>query len=462
VGAFRGTADMSESHARLISRLHAAGRKVIVVSFGSPYLLRQFPEVPAYLCAYGPAESSQRAAMGALFAEYPVGGKLPVSLPGLYAYGHGLDLPRRPMTLRTARPEEVGLRQDAFAAVDEVITRAVAQKAFPGAVVAIGRDGALVHLRAFGHLTYDANAPEVKTDTIYDLASLTKVIATTTMAMIQVDEGRIDISRPVSAFLPAFKGGAKDKVTVEQLLTHSGGLDWWAPLFKELSGPKAYLARIQAMDLAYEPGTKSLYSDLGLVLLGEILQRVAGQELDAFARARIFAPLGMKETLYRPGPALTARVAPTEKDAWRGKVLQGEVHDENAAALGGVAPHAGLFGTAPDLARFAQMLLNGGTLEHHRIVSRPTLERFTRRAGVPNSSRALGWDTPSENSSAGTRLSARAFGHTGFTGTSMWIDPEQRLFVILLSNRVHPSRENNAIRDVRRAVADAAVAAVQP
>jgi CubicO group peptidase (beta-lactamase class C family) len=278
------------------------------------------------------------------------------------------------------------------------------------------------------------------------------------MAMILVDEGKLDITKPVSAFLPEFRGGAKDKVTVWHLLTHSSGVDWWAPLFKEIKGKDAYVRRIVEMPLAYEPGTKSVYSDLGVILLGEILERVAGQDLATFARTRILGPLGMKDTTYKPGPELLPRIAPTENDPWRGHVLRGEVHDENAAALGGIAPHAGLFGTAPALARFAQMLLDGGVLEHHRIVSRETVEKFTQVAGgVPGSSRALGWDTPSENSSAGSLFGPRSFGHTGFTGTSMWMDPDRRLFVVLLTNRVHPTRENNAIRDVRRAVADAVV-----
>jgi CubicO group peptidase (beta-lactamase class C family) len=275
--------------------------------------------------------------------------------------------------------------------------------------------------------------------------------------MILVDEGKLDINKPVSAFLPEFRGGAKDKVTVWHLLTHSSGIDWWAPLYKELKGKDAYLRRILAMDLVYEPGAKSVYSDLGVILLGEILERVAGQDLESFARARVLGPLGMKDTTYRPGPELLPRIAPTENDPWRGHVLRGEVHDENAAALGGVAPHAGLFSTASDLARFAQMLIGGGVFEHQRIVSRETVERFTKRAGVPDSSRALGWDTPSGNSSAGSLFGPRSFGHTGFTGTSMWMDPDRNLFVILLTNRVHPTRENNAIREVRRAVADAVV-----
>ena len=457
VSAYKGNADMAESHVRLLRALQDAGRPVILVSFGSPYLLRQVPAVSAYVCAYGAAESSQRAAMGALFGEYPVGGKLPVSLPGFYAYGDGLQVPKHEMTLRAAAPAEAGFRPDGFAELDRVLEAAVSARAFPGAVVAVGKDAALVHLKAFGHLSYDEGAAPVQTDTMYDLASLTKVVVTTTMAMILVDEGKLDITKPVSAFLPEFHGGARDRVTVWHLLTHSSGIDWWAPLYKELKGKQAYLEKIEAMDLVYEPGTKSVYSDLGEILLGEILERVAGQDLESFARDRILGPLGMKDTTYRPGPALLPRIAPTENDPWRGRVLRGEVHDENAYALGGVAPHAGLFSTAPDLARFAQMLLDGGVLEHRRIVSRETVEKFTQKAGVPGSSRALGWDTPSENSSAGSLFSPRSFGHTGFTGTSMWMDPERNLFVVLLSNRVHPTRENNAIREVRRAVADAVV-----
>jgi CubicO group peptidase (beta-lactamase class C family) len=364
------------------------------------------------------------------------------------------------MTLRAGRPEEAGFRPDGFAEADRIVDEAVSERAFPGAVVAVGKDGVLAHLRASGRLSYDAGAPPAAPDTIYDLASLTKVVATTTMAMILVDEGKLDITKPVSAFLPGFKGGPKDNVTVWHLLTHSSGLDWWAPLYQELQGHDAYLARIQSMDLVYEPGTKSLYSDLGAFLLGEVLERAAGEPLDAFARRKIFDPLGMKDTRFRPARDLASRIAPTERDPWRGRVLLGEVHDENAFALGGVAPHAGLFGTAPDLSRFAQMLLYGGVLDHRRIVSRDTVLAFTRRAGVPGSSRALGWDTLSENSSAGTLFSPRSFGHTGFTGTSLWIDPDRRLFLILLTNRVHPTRENDAIRKVRPALADAVVHAL--
>ena len=353
-----------------------------------------------------------------------------------------------------------------------------AQGAFPGGVVAVGHRGRLALLQPFSRLTYDADAPPVAADTRYDLASLTKVIATTTMAMILVDQQRLDLDAPVASFLPGFVDApgqpqGKDEVTVRQLLTHSAGLAATAYWYREIDPAQAdrialkrdYLRRIEAMPLAYAPGTKSEYSDLGVILLGEILERVAGMPLDAFVRDHVFEPLGMGQTGFLPqphAPELLARIAPTERDPWRGRLVHGEVHDENAYAMGGVAPHAGLFSTAGDLARFAQMLLYGGVLDHRRIVSHATVDAFTRRAGlVPGSSRALGWDTKSATgSSAGTLFSDRAYGHTGYTGTSLWIDPQRDLFVILLTNRVHPTRDNNLIRKVRPAVADAVVDAL--
>jgi CubicO group peptidase (beta-lactamase class C family) len=367
-----------------------------------------------------------------------------------------------------------GFRPGGLEAVDAVVQAGVDDRAFPGGVLAVGKDGALAHLRAFGKLSYDADAAPVATDTIYDLASLTKVVVTTTLSMILVDEGRLDLDARVQSFFPGFSGGAKGEVTVRHLLTHSGGLLWWAPLYKEARGKAAYLERIVALDLAYAPGTKSVYSDLGIILLGDILERVSGTGFEELARRRVVEALGMKDTGYRPAAALVPRIAPTEMDPWRGRVVRGEVHDENAFALGGVAAHAGLFGTAPDLARLAQALLDAGTFAGRRIVSRATVELFTERAGVPASSRALGWDTPSDESglrsstagqpgysSAGSLFSARSFGHTGFTGTSMWMDPERELYVVLLTNRVHPTRENDKIRDVRSQVADAAVRALE-
>ncbi len=374
---------------------------------------------------------------------------------------------------RSASAAPGGFRPGGLEAVDAVVEAGVAARAFPGGVLAVGLDGALAHSRAFGRLSYDPDAAAVATDTLYDLASLTKVVVTTTLSMILVDEGKLDLDARVHAFFPAFSGPARERVTVRHLLTHSGGLQWWAPLYKEVKGKKAYIERIVAMDLAYEPGAKTVYSDLGIILLGDILERVSGTPFEELAQKRVLQPLAMKDSRYRPPAALLDRIAPTENDPWRGRVVRGEVHDENALALGGVAPHAGLFATAPDLAHLAQALLDGGVFGGRRIVSRATVELFTERAGIPVSSRALGWDTPTDESgqrsstpgqpgysSAGSLFSARSFGHTGFTGTSMWMDPARGLYVILLTNRVHPTRENNKIRDTRAQVADAVVRAL--
>ena len=456
VTSSKGTANMERSHAGLLSRLSADGPPLIVLAFGSPYLLRQAPEIPVYLAAYGGVESAQRAAMGALFGEFDIGGQLPVTLPGLYPFGAGLKIAHRAMTLAPAAPETRGFKAGTFEDVDATVLRFIEKKAFPGAVVAVGRDGALVHLKAYGKKTYESDAAPMTTDTMFDLASLTKVIATTTMAMMMVDEGRLDLNRPVRDYFYKFTGGQKDRITVRHLLTHSSGIDWWAPLYKEAHTMPEYLSRIIPMDLKYEPGTKSVYTDLGVMMLGDILERASGSDLNSFVKKRLFEPMKMRDTGYQPPESMKSRIAPTEVDKdWRKRLVWGEVHDENAAGLGGIAPHAGLFGTAPDLARFATMLLNGGVFENRRYVSPSTLALFTTRAGIPDSSRALGWDTPSENSSAGTLMSKRAYGHTGFTGTSMWMDPETGVFVIVLTNRVHPTRDNNQIREARPQIADA-------
>lgn len=461
VSTSTGRGELSPSIVRLFEDLSSRGTPLILVSYGSPYVLRAVPSVPVYVCAFGAAASSQRAAIAGLFGEIDVGGKLPVTLSDRYPYGHGIEIPRRAMTLRLSSPEAVGVRAAGLAEVDRLMEAFVEAGAFPGATLAVGYRGALVHLGAYGRQTFAPEAPPVEAATIFDLASLTKVVATTTMAMILVDEGMLDLDKPVQDFLPLFRGSGKENVTVRQLLTHSAGLAKGGPLYEELVGRDAYLERIETMALEYEPGSATVYSDFGPILLAEILERVAGRPIDEFVGDRVFQPLGMADTLFNPDRSLLPRIAPTELDPWRGRVVHGEVHDENAWAMGGVAGHAGLFGTAPDLARYAQMILNGGVFEHHRIVSRDTVESFTRKAGLPDSTRALGWDTKSpEGSSAGELFSAESFGHLGYTGTSMWIDPERELFVILLTNRVHPTRENLAIRQVRPIVADAVVRAL--
>jgi CubicO group peptidase (beta-lactamase class C family) len=441
---------------------------VVLVALGNPYVLTELPPATASLAAYDFSVPSQRAVTRALFGEIAVGGRLPVRLSEKYPVGHGMTLGRRPMELENVdSPREVGFSKGRLQDAMRILDEAVQSKAFPGGIVVVGRHGKIVIEKPFGHLDYGHDSPRVTADTIYDVASLTKVVVTATAAMILYEKGELILNKPVQDYLPEFTGDGKDEVTVADLLAHSSGVLWWKDIYKDVSNlptdeiKRYYVETIGRLPLDYPPRSKSVYSDLGVILLGEILERVSGRRLDDLARREIFEPLGMEDTFFNPSPSLRPRIAPTEDDPWRGRVLVGEVHDENAFALGGVASHAGLFSTGDDLARFAQMILNGGVYGKHRLVRRSTIELFTRRAElVSGSSRALGWDTPSDESSAGRFFSATSFGHTGFTGDSMWIDPEQDIFMILLTNRVHPSRDNDQIRRVRPELHDGVMKAL--
>lgn len=344
----------------------------------------------------------------------------------------------------------------------------MAEGVTPGGVLLVARRGAVALERAAGRLTYDDDAPAVSPSTIYDLASLTKVIATTTLMMRRVESGALDLDGTAASYLPELKGSPVGGATLRDLLAHSSGLPCCTELFRELGegldrdeARARYLKHIAATDLEVGPRERSIYSDLGVLLLGEILERESGHGLAELVEDEVLDPLGVADTGYLPVDSLRKRIAPTEFDPWRGHLPHGEVHDENTHALGGIAPHAGLFGTARDVAEFAQAMLNGGAYRGRRIAGRDTIALFTRRAElVPGSSRALGWDTPSDPSSAGRYFSARSYGHTGFTGTSLWIDPDLELIVVLLTNRVHPTRENIAIRRLRPAIHDAVVLAI--
>jgi CubicO group peptidase (beta-lactamase class C family) len=338
---------------------------------------------------------------------------------------------------------------DRFASVVSYL-RSQVDSAFPGAVVAVGHRGEIVLLAAVGHYGHDDARP-VTVETIYDLASLTKVVGLTTACMLLVEEGKLDLDAPAQRYVPAFAGAGKDRVTIRHLLTHASGLPAWRPLFREAATRDAALMLVDTTPLLRQPGDTFVYSDLGAIVLTQAVEAAAGERLDGWLARRVFAPLGMRSTRFVPPPDWRPRIAPTENDSsFRGRLLRGEVHDENAGRLDGVSGHAGLFSDAADLARFASWLLR-----------RPGLARWTARQNVPpGSSRALGWDTPSGMSSAGTKLSPNAFGHTGFTGTSIWIDPDRDLFIILLSNRVNPTRANTKILAVRRRVADLVVEAL--
>jgi CubicO group peptidase (beta-lactamase class C family) len=358
-------------------------------------------------------------------------------------------------------PTEVGMSSTRLAAIERVVERGIKAGGYPGASVIVGRKGAAVFEKGFGRLSWSETSTPVDAQrTIYDIASLSKVVGTTTAIMILYDEKKIGLDDPVVNYLPTFGGGDKDKVTIRELLTHTSGLPAGRDIWRIAQTPLEARALVLSTPLEGRPGAQYIYSDLGADVLGLLVEVVAGEPLDKFLNRRVFEPLGMNETMYRPADSLKYRIAPTEVTPPRGYPLRGEVHDENAYALGGVAGHAGLFSTAADLSVFAQMMLNGGEYNGVQIVSKPTVELFTSRAF---GHRALGWDTAEGDYGSGKYLGPTAYGHTGFTGTSMWIDPEREMFVILLTNRVHAARAlrpAKVISDVRADLSDAAVLSV--
>src|ERR1700726_4782848 len=460
----KGNVDVPAEQAALAEQVFKTGKPVITVGLGSPYLIERFPKAETWLAAFGISDVAQISVARALFGQIPVRGHLPVTIPGVdMKLGFGLELPENPMMLQSMDARGEAQLQPVF----QVIERAIADKAFPGATVAIGYRGK-VSLHAFGNLSYAANSPAVNTHTMYDIASLTKVVATTTL-VAKLAEGDfpvpLDLDAPVERYLPEWISGSqpewRHQVTVRHLLTHTSGLPAFKEYWRTSKNKQDTLKKIFAEPLEYEPGTKEIYSDLGIILMAEIIERLTGRTLDDVAKTYILNPLAMKDTMFRPPKALWPGIAPTEIDNnLRHRLVQGEVHDENAFAIGGVSGHAGLFSTAPDLAAFCQMLLNGGSYAHHRILRRATVAQFTAPQQLSSGTRTLGWAVPTEGGSSGHFFSPHSFGHTGFNGTSIWIDPDRQLFVVLLTNRVHPTRENQKIAQLRPAFHDAVMQAL--
>jgi CubicO group peptidase (beta-lactamase class C family) len=349
-----------------------------------------------------------------------------------------------------------------LAAPYAILREAISERVFPAASVAITLGGRLIGLKAFGGFTFEADAPQVASEMLFDLASVTKVVATTTMAMVLYERGVLDLEAPVVGVVPEFVSdmadSRRDEVTLRMLLTHSSGLPAYEKLFLQAHGREELLAKAFAVPLDCDPGSRAAYSDIGFIILGVALERFADEPLDRFCQREIFAPLGMRNTTFNPPREMRPLIPPTADDRnFRHRVIQGEVQDENASVLGGVAGHAGAFSTAEDLAVFAHVMLNGGA----PILRVETVQLFTRRESSPaGTSRALGWDTPSAPSQSGEYFSPSAFGHLGYTGTSLWIDPEKQLSVTLLTNRTWPDCANDKIKLLRPRFHDAVMEAV--
>jgi len=390
--------------------------------------------------------------------------------------------------------EAIDHQDEIFAKAFSVLNEAIALRAFPCASIAVTLRENLVALKAFGHLTLEATE-RLSPHTIFDLASLTKVVATTSMAMVLYERGLLDLDAPVAANIPEFiQDAARDprrhEVTLRMLLTHSSGLPAYEKLFLHARTRDELLRAAFTTPLTADPATRAEYSDIGFIILGIALERLADESLDSFCMREIFAPLSMTNSTYNPPADLRIRIPPTAdesacgadtafgklragavglrptsfaessvspRSAFRGRIIQGEVQDENAFVLGGVAAHAGLFSTAADLAKFAHAMLSGGV----PILRPETVALFTHRESAPvGTSRALGWDTPSSPSQSGEYFSPQSFGHLGYTGTSLWIDPSRQISVTLLTNRTWPDCSNQSIKRIRPTFHDAVIEAL--
>ncbi len=360
--------------------------------------------------------------------------------------------------------------------IHAALQSAVDAGTFPGAVLAVRLQGTFVYEGAVGRLSLKSGDEPVTNDTCYDLASLTKVLATTTALLLLMQRGQLTLEQRIDHILSELQGSTAGSASIHQLLTHSSGLPGWRPYYERLAwleagqsecpgrtaAREAVLGYVAQEESVYERGSRSLYSDLGFMLLGWVVERVAGESLDQFCRNQIYRPLEARPLAYIPRGSQTTSaasfeshaIAPTEDDPWRGRLLCGEVHDENAFALGGVAGHAGLFGSARAVLAVAKAWMDG-RLGRAGLLRPELVTLFTtRQRGIPHASWALGWDTPSAPSSSGTRFSSESFGHLGYTGTSLWIDPVRELEVVLLSNRVHPTRRNERIKTFRPLIHD--------
>lgn len=364
--------------------------------------------------------------------------------------------------MATVELPKTGTRLEAARAVLE---QGIAQRAFPGAAWGVLRHGEMIALESAGRFTYEDDAPAVHPETVFDLASVTKAIATTAAAMLLLDRGLLDLDQRLGDILPGFvvgmePGSRKERVTLRMLLAHTSGLPGYVQFFQSRSTEEALLRAALALQLEARPGERTEYSDPGFILLGKALEVLSHEPLHRFCAREIFAPLAMETARFRPSGAVRSAIPPTENDTWfRFRVIQGEVQDENASVMGRVAGHAGLFSNVPDLLRFAACILAGGKTPEGRQLFQPeTVARFATRQGE---GRALGWDVPTPGGSSGRHFSPRSIGHLGFAGTSLWIDPEKHLAVALLTNRTWPDRANQSIKQLRPLFHDAVVEALE-
>lgn len=449
-------------HRRFLSRLRQTGTDTALLAFGNPYVFSDYPDAQIHMTAWSGFRVQVRAAVDALFGGTAIGGRLPIDIPGLYDIGDGIHLEQQVLREKPATGHDFDV--EGLQRVDRVIHEAIRDSVFPGASLAVVHDGVLAYHRAYGYHDYRKRRP-VRPHDVYDLASLTKMVGTTTAVMRLVEEGELSLNDRLAdydaTFGEAFDDVPRNRITIRHLLTHTSGLPAFRIYVDEYQSRPEILEAVQNEPLINHPGQEYVYSDLGFILLGHLVEQITGESLDRYLRRTFFYPMGMQWTMFNPhrrGPSMLSRIPPTEIDTMlRDKEVHGYAHDERAYYMDGMAGHAGLFGTSRDLARYAHMLLNGGQYGGRTYLDRQTIETFTSRQDPPAEGRGLGFKLKNleGTSTSGTLSSDHAFGHTGFTGTSLWMDPDRDTAVILLTNRTWPHRSyGQRIGEIRNRVAD--------
>lgn len=448
---------------QLLRQLISRPSSSVLVAFGNPYVVQDLPEADAHVMAWSSNINQVRHTVPSLFGASEINGKLPIYIPGMYEIGDGIQ--KQQSIVRYDSPESAGMSSEKMLEIDNVMQEAINDSVFPGGVVGVMKEGVMVWNEGFGYHDYEKTR-SVEPDDIYDLASLTKVIGTTTSVMKLVDEGSLDVKDPVHQYIPEFDTDEKRDITIEQLLIHTSGLPAFQVYVDELKTREEIIEAIRNEPLINRPGDEYVYSDLGFILLAEIVEEVSGLRIDQFVRSRLFYPMGMKTTVYNPknaGRWISNRIPPTEIDStYRDGVVQAEAHDERAWFMDGVAGHAGLFSSAADIAKYSYMLMNDGNYGGREYLSQETIQTFTGKRS-PINQRAYGFDRKSEGfSTAGELTGPNSFGHTGFTGTSLWIDPDEEIAIILLTNRTFPNRSyGSTISRIRAKIADTVMEAIE-
>ena len=453
---------LEKKRIQFLKKIMAFNKPIILVAFGNPYMIKDFPDTDVHLLAWSANDIQVRQTVPALFGGSSIQGKLPTTIPSLYKVGHGIKLPQKAVRFDT--PGSAGMDSRILKRIDTLMQQAIWDSLFPGGTVTVVKDGIISHSKGYGYFSYKKHE-KVKSSSIYDLASLTKIVGTTLAVMRLVDEKKIKLSDRLGIFLPTFSGGGKKIINIEHLLTHTSGLPAYREYIDSLRTLEPIINAVSNEPLIYPPGKKYVYSDLGFILLAQVVEQVTQQSIDDYLRKFFFYPLGMISTHYNPykkGNWIKRRIPPTEIDTKYGRgEVQAYAHDERAYFMGGVAGHAGLFSSGYDLAIYSTMLLQKGLYAGERYINSKTIDMFSKPRWK-KSIRGLGFDRKSiEFSSAGKLTSERTYGHLGFTGTSLWIDPEHNMSIIILTNRTYPNRDQRkSLQTLRADIADVAVKSI--